>query len=174
MAKYILKRLLTSIVVVFLVVSIVFILLRMMDSDYFFTEDELIKFTEQQKNDKLVRLGLLQACENCGGTGILDDDTECPACKDNPGYVKRSVFAQMADFYASLVEFRAFTPTAEKHVTVTIFDAEIYVPKATYEVKTGKGTAKDKPGMLKIEAYDGVPTVDANGVKTYPKTKKTV
>ena len=174
MAKYIVKRFLLSIVVVLLVVSIVFILLRMMPSDYFFTEEELIKFTDQQKNDKLVRLGLLQACGHCGGDALLDDGSPCPECADNPGYVKRSVFAQMGDFYSALVEYRAFTPTAEKHVTVTVFDAEVYIPKKTYEVKKGKGTAKPKEGMLMIEAYDGKWTLNEDGSKTFPKTKKTV
>ena len=59
MAKYILKRIVQSILTILLVVSIVFLLMRLMPSDYFFTEDELIKFTEQQKEDKLKRLGLL-------------------------------------------------------------------------------------------------------------------
>ena len=59
MAKYILKRLVQSLITILLVVSIVFLLMRLMPSDYFFTEDELIKFTEQQKLDKLDRLGLL-------------------------------------------------------------------------------------------------------------------
>ena len=59
MIKYILKRLLQSVITILLVVSIVFLLMRLMPTDYFFTEDELIKFTEQQKEDKLARLGLL-------------------------------------------------------------------------------------------------------------------
>ncbi len=59
MVKYILKRTGQSILTILLVVSIVFLLMRMMPSDYFFTEDELIKFTEEQKEDKLRRLGLL-------------------------------------------------------------------------------------------------------------------
>lgn len=59
MTKYILKRIAQSILTILLVVSIVFLLMRLMPSDYFFTEDELIKFTEEQKEDKLRRLGLL-------------------------------------------------------------------------------------------------------------------
>ena len=59
MVKYILKRTGQSILTILLVVSIVFLLMRLMPSDYFFTEDELIKFTEEQKEDKLRRLGLL-------------------------------------------------------------------------------------------------------------------
>ena len=45
MIRYILRRLFQSLITVILVVSVVFILLRMMPSDYFFTEDELMKFT---------------------------------------------------------------------------------------------------------------------------------
>ena len=48
MVKYIIKRLFQSVVVVLLVVCVVFTLLRLMPSDYFFTEDELMKFTESQ------------------------------------------------------------------------------------------------------------------------------
>ena len=60
MVKYIIKRLFQSVVVVLLVVCVVFTLLRLMPSDYFFTEDELMKFTESQKYAKLERLGLMR------------------------------------------------------------------------------------------------------------------
>ena len=49
MIKYIIKRLFQSVLVILLVVCVVFSLLRLMPSDYFFTEDELMKFTESQK-----------------------------------------------------------------------------------------------------------------------------
>ena len=49
MIKYILKRLFQSLIVILLVICVVFFLLRLMPSDYFFTEDELMKFTEAQK-----------------------------------------------------------------------------------------------------------------------------
>lgn len=59
MVKYILKRLLQSIITLFIIVSVVFLLMRLMPTDYFFTEDELIKLTDEQKNDKLEAAGLL-------------------------------------------------------------------------------------------------------------------
>ncbi len=59
MAKYILKRLLQSLLSIFIIVSVVFLLMRMMPTDYFFTEDELIKLTEAQKQSKLESAGLL-------------------------------------------------------------------------------------------------------------------
>ena len=59
MAKYILKRLAQSLLTVFIIVSVVFLLMRMMPTDYFFTEDELIKLTEAQKQSKLESAGLL-------------------------------------------------------------------------------------------------------------------
>lgn len=59
MLKYTLKRLLQSLVTIFLIVCAVFILLRMMPTDYFFTEDELIKLTDAQKEDKLRAAGYL-------------------------------------------------------------------------------------------------------------------
>ena len=48
-----------SCVTILLVVTIVFLLLRLMPTDYFFTEEELIKLTDVQKNDKLMAAGLL-------------------------------------------------------------------------------------------------------------------
>ncbi len=59
MAKYIFKRLLQSLLTVFIIVSVVFLLMRLMPTDYFFTEDELIKLTEAQKQSKLESAGLL-------------------------------------------------------------------------------------------------------------------
>ena len=59
MFKYIIKRLLQSILTLAIIVSVVFLLMRMMPTDYFFTEDELIKLTDQQKEDKLRAAGLL-------------------------------------------------------------------------------------------------------------------
>lgn len=59
MAKYIFKRLLQSVISVLLVVSIVFLLLRLMPTDYYFTDEQLIKLTDEQKNDQLQAAGLL-------------------------------------------------------------------------------------------------------------------
>ncbi len=61
MAKYTIKRLLQSVFTVLLVVTIVFLLLRLMPTDYFFTEDELIKLTDTQKHDRLQAAGMLDA-----------------------------------------------------------------------------------------------------------------
>ena len=58
MLKYTIKRLLQSLLTVFIVVTIVFLLLRLMPTDYYFTEDELIKLTEEQKDDILRAAGL--------------------------------------------------------------------------------------------------------------------
>ena len=44
MILYVLKRLLQSIVTILLVVTIVFLLLRLLPTDYYFTEDELMEF----------------------------------------------------------------------------------------------------------------------------------
>ena len=59
MAKYIAKRLIQSFFTVMLIVVIVFLLMRMMPTDYFFTEDELIKLTDEQKLARLNGAGLL-------------------------------------------------------------------------------------------------------------------
>lgn len=59
MLQYTIKRLFQSIFTVLLVVSIVFLLLRLMPTDYYFTEDELIKLTDEQKQDRLLAGGML-------------------------------------------------------------------------------------------------------------------
>ena len=81
MVKYILKRLFQSLVVILLVVCVVFFLLRLMPSDYFFTEDELMKFTESQKYAKLERLGMMEICPSV--TAAAWRATACPACRGN-------------------------------------------------------------------------------------------
>ena len=59
MFKYTIKRLLQSLVTVLVVVTIVFLLMRMLPTDYFFTEDQLIHLTEEQKQEQLQAVGLL-------------------------------------------------------------------------------------------------------------------
>lgn len=59
MLKYTVKRLLQSMVTVLLVVSMVYLLFCMLPTDYYFTEEEQMKFTEEQKQDKLQAAGLL-------------------------------------------------------------------------------------------------------------------
>lgn len=59
MFKYTVKRLAQSIVTTLIVVTAVFLLLRMLPTDYYFTEEQLMKFTEQQKNEQLLAAGLL-------------------------------------------------------------------------------------------------------------------
>ena len=114
MVRYILKRLLQSVVVILMVVCIVFFLLRLMPSDYFFTEDELIKFTETQKYAKLERLGIMELCAACHGTGLLEDGSPCGACREGDGtargtgYVNRSIFAQLGDFFRDMLQMRVF------------------------------------------------------------------
>ena len=113
MVKYIIKRLFQSVIVILLVVCIVFSLLRLMPSDYFFTEDELIKFTEAQKYAKLERLGLMEICTKCEGKGMVDGEA-CPVCRESPqaskgtGYVNRSVLAQLGDFFGDMLQMRVF------------------------------------------------------------------
>ena len=59
MLKYTIKRLLQSLITILLAVTIVFLLLRMLPTDYYFTEDQLMKFTTEQKNAALEAAGLL-------------------------------------------------------------------------------------------------------------------
>ena len=59
MVKYTVKRLLQSIVTVLIIVTIVFLLLRILPTDYYFTEEQLMKFTDEQKEEQLLAAGLL-------------------------------------------------------------------------------------------------------------------
>lgn len=58
MAKYTVKRLLQSALTVLIIVTVVFLLLRMLPTDYYFTEEELIKLSEELKQDRLQAAGL--------------------------------------------------------------------------------------------------------------------
>ncbi len=59
MFKYAIKRLCQSLVTVLLVVSTVFLLMRLLPTDYFFTEEQLIKLTKEQQRDMLETAGYL-------------------------------------------------------------------------------------------------------------------
>lgn len=59
MIKYTIKRLLQSLVTVLVVATIVFLLMRLLPTDYFFTEDQLMKLTTEQKQEQLQAAGLL-------------------------------------------------------------------------------------------------------------------
>ena len=59
MAKYTVKRLLQSLLTILIVMTIVFLLLRLLPTDYYFTEEQLIKLTDAQKEDQLRAAGLL-------------------------------------------------------------------------------------------------------------------
>lgn len=59
MLKYTIKRLFQSLLTVLLVISAVFLLLRLLPTDYFFTEEQLIKLTDEQQEDLLRKNGYL-------------------------------------------------------------------------------------------------------------------
>ena len=59
MFKYTIKRLFQSLLTVLLVISAVFLLLRLLPTEYFFTEEQNIKLTEEQKEDLLRQNGYL-------------------------------------------------------------------------------------------------------------------
>ena len=59
MFKYTIKRLFQSLLTVLLVISVVFLLLRLLPTDYFFTEEQLIKLTEEQQQELLRANGYL-------------------------------------------------------------------------------------------------------------------
>lgn len=59
MLKYTIRRFVESLITVLIIVTIVFLLLRMLPTDYYFTEEQLMKFTEEQKQEQLLAAGLL-------------------------------------------------------------------------------------------------------------------
>lgn len=59
MLKYSLKRLLQSFITILIAVTLVFLMMRMLPTDYYFTEDQLMKFTPEQKEAALEAAGLL-------------------------------------------------------------------------------------------------------------------
>ena len=111
MVKYIFKRFFQSILMVLLVVCVVFFLLRLMPTDYFFSEDELMKFTDEQKYAKLERMGIMEICHVCKGKGVIDGH-QCEECRHGTsfgtGYVNRSVIAQLGDFFRDMFEMRVY------------------------------------------------------------------
>lgn len=58
MIKYTVKRLAQSLLTVMIVATIVFLLMRMLPTDYYFTEEQLTKFSEEQKEEQLRVAGL--------------------------------------------------------------------------------------------------------------------
>ncbi len=58
MGKYIAKRVFDSFITILIIVIIVFLLMRLLPTDYYFTDDELLKLTEAQKEDILMAQGL--------------------------------------------------------------------------------------------------------------------
>lgn len=67
MVKYTAKRLLQSLITVLVVATIVFLLMRMLPTDYYFTEDQVMKLTEEQKNAQLEAAGLLDPMGTAAG-----------------------------------------------------------------------------------------------------------
>lgn len=59
MLKYSAKRILQSILTVLIIVVVVFLLLRCLPTERFFTEDQIAKLTEAERNDLLRQMGLL-------------------------------------------------------------------------------------------------------------------
>ena len=59
MIKYTIKRLAQSVLTIMIIISIVFVLMRLLPTDYFFTEDQVMKWSEEQKNEVLMSYGML-------------------------------------------------------------------------------------------------------------------
>lgn len=149
MVKYILKRFFQSILVILLVVCVVFLLLRLMPSDYFFTEDELMKFTETQKYAKLARLGIMELCHDCGGKGEIEGEP-CHHC-DGEGFVNRSVLAQLGDFFKDMLQMRVYNAKGKEIKTIEPVNYWTYLSmKSKGEDPFGKDLKDDYQVKLKF------------------------
>ena len=73
MLKYTVKRLAQSLVTILLIATIVFLLMRCLPTDYYFTEEQLMKFTEEQKYAALEAAGLTDPI----GTSCCTSTTTC-------------------------------------------------------------------------------------------------
>ncbi len=143
MLKYTIKRLLQSLVTVLLVVSAVFLLLRLLPTDYFFTEEQLIKLTEEQQQD------LLRA------NGYLDPP-----------------FVQLGNFYKNLIksEHRAHYFDSVNLVDDSTFEVSFKDKNAAGKLTAGEITFERVEGVT--EEYPVV-TVSAVAVSTDPEKPNT-
>jgi len=141
MVKYIVKRLFQSILMVLLVVCVVFFLLRLMPSDYFFTEDELMKFTDAQKYAKLERMGIMEICHECGGHGEINGEP-CEHC-DGTGYANRSVLAQLGDFFRDMFQMRVFNAKGKEVKTIESVNFWSYLSQKSKGIDPFEGKLKD-------------------------------
>ena len=144
MLKYTLKRLLQSLVTVLLVVSAVFLLLRLLPTDYFFTEEQLIKLTEEQQQE------LLRA------NGYLDPP-----------------FVQLGNFYKNLIktEHKAHYFDSVNLIDESTFEISFLDKGAASKVKAEDIKIERVEGVT--EQYPVV-TASAVAVSTDPEKPNTV
>ena len=58
MLKYTIRRMIQSVITIFLIATIVFLLMRLLPTDYYFTEDELMHLNDEQREEILKEAGL--------------------------------------------------------------------------------------------------------------------
>ncbi len=144
MFKYTIKRLCQSLITVLLVVSAVFLLLRLLPTDYFFTEEQLIKLTEEQQHDMLKTAGYL----------------------DHP-------FVQLGRFYKNLIktEHKAHYYDSVNLVDDSTFEITFLQKGAAEKVKAEDVSFTRTEGVT--DAYPVV-TVSGVSVSTDPEKPNTV
>ncbi len=144
MLKYTVKRLFQSLITVLLVVSAVFLLLRLLPTDYFFTEEQLIKLTEEQQQDLLRSSGYL----------------------DHP-------FVQLGNFYKNLIksEHKAHYYNEVNLVDESTFEVSFLDKKAAAALKPEDVLFERVEGVT--EEYPAVRAVEIS-VSTDPEKPNTV
>lgn len=183
MLKYTVKRLLQSLVTVLLVVSAVFLLLRLLPTEYFFTEEQLIKLTEQQQHDLLeangyldppfVQLGnfyrnLIQTDHNAHyfDTVVLQEDGSIEIA-----FKSRKVASAIS---AEEIQFARAEGVTEEYPLVTGVEVTVSAenPNAVI-VKTDLPVQKKIGYQLSCSGHSGTFTVRKEGKSVVIKDEKT-
>lgn len=102
-----------------------------------------MKFTDSQKYAKLERLGIMEICHVCNGTGKVDGEP-CHECQHGAaygtGYVNRSVFAQLGDFFRDMLEMRVYNAKGKEVKTIESVNLWSYLSQKS----KGEDPFKDK------------------------------
>ncbi len=183
MLKYTIKRLFQSLITVLLVVSAVFLLLRLLPTDYFFTEEQLIKLTEQQQQDMLRTAGYLDhPFVQLGNFYKNLIKTEHNAHYfDSVNLVDESTFeisfkskGSAAAVRAEDVKFERVEGVTEKYPVVTVTEVSVSAENPNVVVlKTAQPVQKKIAYQVSCGEHTGTFTVRKEGKAVAVKDEKT-
>lgn len=185
MFKYTIKRLLQSLVTVLLVVSAVFLLLRLLPTEYFFTEEQNIKLTDEQKNELLEANGYLDPpfvqlgnfyknliktehkAHYFDSVNLIDDSTFEISFKDKKAAAKVT---------AEDVEFARIEGVTDKYPLVKVTEVSVSTDPEkpnTVVLKTDHPVQKKIAYLMTCGDHTGTFTVRKEGKAVAVKDEKT-